>query len=214
MQKYSANYGFFSSPLSGVAAYWAGFSAADGCIFRRRRGNNEEWLYQVKLSRECEPHLRQLQADLCYTGPIKYPVPDAASLVVYSKQLCSDLMHYGMRPNKTYVGLAPVNIPSSVALHFIQGVFDGNGSASKDQQGLKLSISGPAGLPQWCAAVMADCIPDIGQGGSTQVGPMSLKAWHGNLQVPSILKWLMQPTGAPRLVQKARKCRAILEVYH
>ena len=212
MARYNVNSRFFTVRSISVA-YWLGFIFADGCVFTRRNGR--EWLLQVKLQRGDEGHLERLRSDLRYTGPIKYPVEDAAALCIYCRELCQDLVRLGIIPNKTKKGISiPEEWLEGLELPFAQGLFDANGSISEDKNGVKIGISGPRGIASWFRTQVAIHVRASARGHMTDRSPCFEVAWHGNRIGPEILSWLYQDSGTPRLIRKAQRAKATLEVYH
>jgi len=214
-RRYTINSDYFKQ-WSMEMSYWLGFTFSDGCTFTRKRAGqkHEEHLYQVKLRRSDEQHLERLKKVLGYTGPIRYPVEDSAALCIYDTGLVQDLIGLGVVPRKTHVGVSIPKMEDRYKLAFFQGAYDGNGSASTDANGPKVSISGPKGLPEWCFSLIMLEVPEIKTGSASQHGPMSLHCWHGKYQVPRIIKYVLKDTGVPRLERVVARCRRVLEVCH
>jgi len=196
-------------------AYWLGFLFADGCVFmRRRKTGTTEHLLQVKLRTGDTGHLHRCKDWLGYTGPVKHPTEASASLCIYNKDLVKSLVQLGMSYRKTYAGVTIPLMPARCILPFAQGAYDGNGSLSRDDDGLKISLSGPAGLPQWFRVQVATHV-ELARGGSLfKRGPMYDVAWHGDRQVPHIASWVMHDTGVARLPRVMHKYDATMEVCH
>ena len=211
--KYKCNERFFEVPTV-TSVYWLGFALGDGCVFTRRRlKHGVEWLFQVKLHRSAESHLRRLRRDLCYTGRIHHPTDTASALVIYSPAICQSLLAHGMRVLKTYNGVAVPRLPAGLVLPLAQGAFDANGCAGLCSGHPKVSLSGPSGLPEWFRAKVATHAT-AGRKGClmTAKEPCHEVSWHGRRIVAPVLQWLLSDTGAPRLKAKVQQCQATLEV--
>lgn len=213
--KYEVDTAYFSRPLNLESAYWLGFLFADGCVFTRRNGR--EWLLQLKLQRGDEEQVRAFRTAVSYSGDIKYPTEDSAAVCIYSKALCATLLELGLRPRKSYGGsLIPDDLlHGNLRLALLQGYFDGNGCASTDANGLKVSVSGPDDLVDWFRAQVATHVSAASLGSRGHRGEHCIEAsWHGNRQGPEILTWIFQEIGTPRLRRRVDKAKALLEVYY
>lgn len=119
---------FFDS-WSENMAYVLGFLAADGTIYKNKRGSyyiaftstDEELIVQMKklmrVSNKIETYQSNKEWRLRYT------------LQIGSKKIFARLVSLGFTPNKSLTLKFP-QIPDELLGHFLRGYFDGDGSAS------------------------------------------------------------------------------------
>ena len=211
--KYRVDIDYFKNPTA-VSVYWLGFLHADGCVFTRRNGH--EWLLQFKLKRSDEYQIINFRKVLKYTGPIKRPDFRSSAVCIYSKALCAVLMDLGIYPGKSSgSSQVPREHIAGRELEFMQGYFDGNGCLSKDNNGLKLSVSGPYEHIIWFRAQVATHVDIVASGSLFEKGEHTAEvSWHGNICVPEISRWLFKKRRTPRLNRKVQTFKALWEVYH
>jgi len=139
-RKYACNQGYFGEPLDEERTYWIGFLLADGSIMKRGA-----YKLQVILSVVDRVHILKLRRALSSTSPVvEYPSqPEASRLYIYSNELCTDLMKYGVVPRKTYGHPLPV-VPAYLERHLFRGLFDGDGCIgySRRDRSWAVSLSG------------------------------------------------------------------------
>jgi hypothetical protein len=115
------NHGFFSIGDKRTA-YWAGFLAADGCVYKK--------YVKLSLAQKDLDHLKLFRADLESAGKLTKAVNRNGSvcysLAVSSEQMVRDLSGFGVTPNKTKTLRFPV-LDSSLLPSFCRGYFDGDG---------------------------------------------------------------------------------------
>ena len=136
-RKYSANTEFFSTPNI-INSYWAGFIAADGCVSDGGR-------LSIGLAVVDVAHLDRLCLDLDYTGGVKM-YGAGPKLTVHSKKIVRDLKdNFNITPRKSTT-LKPPNINGGLAMAYICGVIDGDGSISSKP---RITIYGTGLLLEW-----------------------------------------------------------------
>ncbi len=121
-------------------AYWLGFIASDGCVYKRER--HEDTL-NLSLKQDDFEILKELQNQLKTTKPISFSQSDrTATLQISSNQLCQDLKNIGIEQTKTFK-MSITNILSNISLKywnaFILGYFDGDGSIDIPQHTISKS---------------------------------------------------------------------------
>jgi hypothetical protein len=134
--KYSCDHYFFSRNNE-QSFYWAGFIAADGCVFKR---NNDSKQLIISLAEKDLHHLNMFKNHINYDGIIsssttkhsltnpKWNDSKKNTLSIASAQLFEDLKRFNIIPNKTLVYSMPKWLIShELANHFIRGYFDGDG---------------------------------------------------------------------------------------
>jgi hypothetical protein len=140
--KYSCDHSFFSRDNE-QSFYWAGFVAADGCVFKR--GNSTT--LNVSLSEKDLDHLKRFKLDLNFDGKITRSVTKHSltnpnwndsikrGISISSFQMFQDLKRFNINPNKTKVYTFPFWLENHPLVnHFMRGYADGDGSFFDDIQ--------------------------------------------------------------------------------
>jgi hypothetical protein len=114
------NHDFFSNDTL-KSCYWAGFIAADGCVFKNQ--------VRLALAEKDIDHLRLFKKDL--GSEHKLTRVESENSVCYSFAFCSpkmvvDLQRFGILPRKTKILKFP-NIQQDMLSAFCRGYFDGDG---------------------------------------------------------------------------------------
>jgi len=119
---YTRNDNAFSN-ITLEACYWAGFIAADGCLYNKRE-------LRVCLSNADKGHLEKLRNFIGYTGPLaQSKITTNLYLVVSSSQIYSDLnKNFNITPRKSLTLLPPIGLTYKQSLAYIIGYIDGDGS--------------------------------------------------------------------------------------
>jgi hypothetical protein len=150
-QVYSLNENYFKIIDTDAKAYFLGFIAADGCIYKR---NNHQAMLSFSLKDIDVEVLENLKKELNTTKPIcitkQTEVTTMATLQITSDILCSDLINLGLGVRKTFdMSIKEImnNIPIKFWNSFILGYFDGDGSIDIPVDGTisksHVRISGP-----------------------------------------------------------------------
>lgn len=113
---------------------------------------------------------------------------------LYSKHFCTKMKELGCPRAKSFIIKYPEWLDKSLDIHFIRGVFDGDGCISCTKKEWKFSI---VGTKQLCDSIneklinqlsidlKPECISDEGK--NTYCGVI-----HGNAQIKKLLDWLYQ----------------------
>jgi hypothetical protein len=122
----------FRGPTSDWHAYWLGFIAADGCVYREHAvGGPLRNLLRIKLKCDDRTHLENFRAGLQTNSPIKETkVKDGSRYVrfeVNSERLIRVLAAWGIVQNKSLVLPFP-DMTDEYLPAFIRGYFDGDGT--------------------------------------------------------------------------------------
>jgi intein-encoded DNA endonuclease-like protein len=133
---YYSDFNYFESIDSIDKAYFLGFIAADGCVYRRDN-NVQQKLLSIGIHKKDIEILQKFLSYIKSNNPIieSTHVTDNGVVVpkcqvqIVSDKLCNDLEKYNIVPNKTWA-FSPKNIPENYIWHFIRGYFDGDGSIS------------------------------------------------------------------------------------
>lgn len=121
-KKYTIGDNYFNQIDSEEKAYWLGFLFADGSV----RNNEKE--FEFALNYKDEYHIQKMLNCMGSNHIIYKTREDLRRVVIWSPQICKDLINYGCIPNKSLVKEFPYNkISNDLIHHFIRGYFDGNG---------------------------------------------------------------------------------------
>lgn len=134
--KYSCDHHFFSRDNE-ASFYWAGFLAADGCVFNR--GNS--FTLHLNLSEKDLSHLKKFKKDLSFNGIISKSITKHSQknpkwndsikrgVIISSFKIFEDLKRFNITPNKTKSYSFPKwLVDHKMVNHFLRGYVDGDGS--------------------------------------------------------------------------------------
>jgi hypothetical protein len=134
-RKYACDDDFFSRDDE-KSFYWAGFWAADGCIFKNR--NSKQII--LSLSEKDVVHLELFKSQVQFNGITgtsisrhsltnpKWHDSTKKSLYITSAKLFEDLSRFNVVPAKTHTYTFPEwLLDHELVNHFIRGYFDGDG---------------------------------------------------------------------------------------
>lgn len=124
-RKYKFNENFFDCIDTEDKAYWLGFIAADGCIFK----DSGSLRLQINLKGDDIDHLNKFQNSINSTYKISEKmIKDSrvCQLKVNSKLMCEALISQGIIERKSLVVKMP-ELKDDLVRHFIRGYFDGDG---------------------------------------------------------------------------------------
>lgn len=121
---------FFSQINSNNVAYWIGFIAADGTINIKKHKlsfglsiKDKDQLEKIKVTIGCQNVITERDT-LCTNGK-RYR---SCYLSLYSEQIITDLLHYGIEERKSYKNIDFLSyIPDDYKFAFVCGLFDGDG---------------------------------------------------------------------------------------
>jgi hypothetical protein len=120
-RKYSVDHTYFDAIDNQEKAYWLGFIVADGC----NRVSN----LSVAAHRQDHSHLEKLRTSMSSTHPFKRGSGNCEYLQVNSSEICRALSRFGVIPAKSHRSIYP-DIPPMLDVHFIRGLWDGDGGMS------------------------------------------------------------------------------------
>lgn len=134
-------------------SYWAGFIAADGCIYRRAKGTKT---LSIGLQLKDKQHLINLKSRIGAgsLSDVKHYNENgrtyhSVTFVVYSDKICNDLgSNFNIYPRKSLT-LSPPTLEGDLALAFIAGYIDGDGSYTKTNNRPVISILGTKEVLEW-----------------------------------------------------------------
>jgi len=116
-------------------AYWLGFIAADGNVYRNR--------LQIGLAEKDRCHLILFAKAVCYSGKI-HEDKTGPKLIIARKEIFNDLNSLGILPNKSLNLNASIfdKVPTNFLSAFMHGYFDGDGGFSKRGKGGHFTLLG------------------------------------------------------------------------
>lgn len=124
--RHTLNKNYFKNIDTEEKAYWLGFIAADGCVYKMSKN---AYRLQINLSAVDIDHLELfndcIESDYIITQK-KVNNSDTCTLKISSKEFTDNLINLGITPNKSLVVQMP-NISQDLIRHFIRGYFDGDG---------------------------------------------------------------------------------------
>lgn len=155
MQIYDHNHAFFNQPTP-INAYWAGFLAADGSIYRNPNYNKS---CRLNCTLKDEDHVLKLRDILGASNPVKKYEKniDHKNHTYYhlnidrAEQLARDLeINFNITERKS-LSLKPPPLQEEKCIgSFIRGYFDGDGSIYRNKNsGFQISFLGTESMILW-----------------------------------------------------------------
>lgn len=126
------NQDYFSIINTPAKAYFLGFIASDGCIYKRK-SYNQQGILRIQIIKEDEEILQILKNELETDIPLHYHSGKYVSLEICCEQIYEDLNKLGLHERKTYKNVIPEGIPNALFKYFIRGYFDGDGTISTNK---------------------------------------------------------------------------------
>jgi len=122
---------YFKKNDNGEKAYWLGFIAADGCVFKARDYNSYVFYFGIQ-ERDSEMVLglyQKVGGKVSLLKRKKEHHQNIVRLMNCSKELNLDLINLGIIPRKSllYKFPSPEQVPKEFIFDFIRGYFDGDG---------------------------------------------------------------------------------------
>ena len=126
-RKHKFNERYFENIDSEEKAYWLGFIAADGCVYK----NKQSYRLQINLKGSDIDHLKKFQKAISSDYKItEKKVGKAQSntcqLKINSTKMCNDLIKNNIIERKSIIFEPPI-LNKNLMNHFIRGYFDGDG---------------------------------------------------------------------------------------
>jgi len=122
-KKVYCNTDFFKN-LNATSAYWAGFIAADGCLYTKYKN------LSISLKKSDVGHLFKFKNAIKTNAKISHiKSNNSVRISIYSIKIFDSLVALGIEPKKS-LSIQKIQIPSHLISHSIRGVFDGDGSIS------------------------------------------------------------------------------------
>lgn len=124
-KKHTSNEKFFQS-WTPEMAYILGYISADGNV----TWNEIKGYYSLTITaaEKDKEHLEKIRKRFNSTKPLLYGKSTKSyRLIINSKQICLDLMEFGILPRKSLILKFP-NLPEEYLVDYIRGYIDGDGS--------------------------------------------------------------------------------------
>ena|SRR5690606_33491244 len=136
-QKHIFNHNFFEVIDTEEKAYWLGFIAADGNIYKTPKNQSLIRISQRFEDREiifkfCQSINFNLEPRMIKDGTYK--------IQLTSTKMYNDLLDKGITPRKSLTLKPPKNVPKDLVRHWIRGYFDGDGSIHIHKKNDMISI--------------------------------------------------------------------------
>lgn len=132
---------YFKSIDSPEKAYWLGYIAADGCVHRHG--------WKVSIGSKDADILPKFQKAIGASSPVRYretfdrrtqKTYGAYSIQICSKQFADFIRAQGIDENKSKNFQFPTHLPRDLWVHFIRGMFDGDGGLMVRKYSTKINI--------------------------------------------------------------------------
>ncbi len=131
---YSHDDNFWQNPNM-VNSYWAGFSAADASLQKKRRA------FIIQIQRGDEAHLQKLLDAVRFSGDIRYEKTYPTLKICSCHQWYKDLSEiWSITPAKTFTLQPPKITDGTLIKAYIIGIIDGDGWVSVRRDGGRLRI--------------------------------------------------------------------------
>lgn len=157
--RYFADYDKFKIIDSPEKAYWLGFIAADGCVYKRQDSNAGNFLV-INIHQRDKNHLEKFKSFMNSNANIIDHIQKGGFSAIEGTPMCKitingnslveDLIDKGVVPRKSLI-LEPPKIDKEYFLPFILGYFDGDGSISysESEKIYHISIVGTQEILNW-----------------------------------------------------------------
>lgn len=124
-RQYTLNETVFDN-ITKESAYWIGFLASDGNLYKRKRQNHYEYVIQIALANIDKIHLKKLQQFLKSDRPLINDRGIATKLSINSLKIFNSLQKFGLTTQKTF----SLKICQDLVYNhdFWRGMIDGDGS--------------------------------------------------------------------------------------
>lgn len=145
-RKYTHNENYFEIIDTEEKAYWLGFIFADGYIQNHDNRYGQDAMGITIADYDIDV-LEKFKISIEATNPIilcknsQNNGHDCVRILLTSQKTVNDLIDKGCYKNKSTILEPPKNLPQELIIHFIRGMFDGDGSLIKYQHKDCKSIS-------------------------------------------------------------------------
>lgn len=172
-RSYSKNDAFFSVP-NPLNSYWAGFIAADGCVYSGSRLR-----VRIQVQERDREHLERFAQDCGYGGSVKLRVRvprkggsgRMADLMISGVSKWAEDLHrnFSIVPRKTWFLSPPLSLTSECEAAYVAGYVDGDGCISigkpftpkrslRQYRCIRLDVIGRLDVLKWIRRVVYESI--------------------------------------------------------
>lgn len=221
--KFTCNHNFFANDNE-LSFYWAGFIAADGCVYRRNI--NKQLI--IALAEKDLDHLKMFKKHINFDGNINRSVRDHSkqnpnwnksiiyTLNISSSQIFEDLKRFNIVPQKTLIYTFPYWLKHhKLVNHFMRGYIDGDGSFyyQKNRNRVCFELRGTLDFLKDCQDVLENNILIKSKVHVTTPDSTSKIKYNGKKIVPQIVDFIYKNSTIylPRKYEIAQKSKILLE---
>lgn len=156
--RYKYNEDYFATPNL-ENSYWAGFIAADGCVYHP--GGNKRNILSIQLQDRDVEHLESFRDCLDSDRPVlrrsrftRGKDRTYCRLLVTSNKICDDLLRVFNISQRKTMTLKPPMLDEKNALAYIAGYIDGDGTYYSNRGRLAIRIIGQTEILSWMKDVL------------------------------------------------------------
>lgn len=207
MQKHALNCQYFDNIDSPEKAYWLGFIAADGNVYRN--------MFQIDLKASDHGHLVKLRDALGSSHPVTTRTSvkngvehEQARLAISNVRLVAALARLGITERKSQT-CAPWSGPSELLSHYWRGVIDGDGSIGPSGVAFQVAINGSRSMCQAFLTWVNDTAVRTNASVTKGHGAVFSARIHGISMIKDILR-VLDYQSSPVLERKAASAATIL----
>nr|DAV25209.1 MAG TPA: hypothetical protein [Caudoviricetes sp.] len=193
---------FFKNIDNEEKAYWLGFIAADGCIYK----HNNSYCMTITLQERDGEHLNKLISSINGNNTIyrkenqecklSGSINNYYKLDLNSKEIYHDLMKYGVSERKSSVLSFPHFLNKDLIRHYLRGYLDGDGwitTAGKEKSGFQYYITGMIATKEFCEELMDYLYDELG------ISKVKLQL-HSNFENNNMCIWKKKGTNQIRKI--------------
>lgn len=199
-------------------AYWLGFFYADA--YNCKQTNT----FTITLQLEDYDHLVKLAGFVglskeqinCYDSKIGDKLYPTCSLRMYSKHICETMTRLGCPQKKSFIIKYPEWMPEHLNVHFIRGMFDGDGCITKREKNdeWKWSLTSTSECAEKIQSIILAAIGKIINYhciSKTENNTYELET-QGNEKITKVMSWLYETSSADiQLERKYKKFQDLLK---
>lgn len=204
-ERKSVNDDYFARPLTTEKAYWAGMLMGDGCVRGDRNRvqlglNEKNMIEKFKSAVDSEYEINQVRDD--NSDRSKY-----YRTRIGSEKMVNDLCNLGVVPRKTTKDTLP-ELPDELWPHFVRGLFDADGSASKRQKSATISHC------QNRLRRLQQHIPFLTSLHNEPTSSLNGKLYFGANQLEPLYDWMYPTLDVPHMTRKRAQLWNSIEYYN
>jgi hypothetical protein len=192
--QHSANRQFFANP-NPLNSYWAGFIAADGCVFQHKHCSTKS--LRISITQSDAYLLERFAKDVEFTGSVSLDKlkhssingrtlnarPTASISISCTQEWFPDLeKHFNITPRKSLTLKPPNNLDHECSLAYIKGFLDGDGCAHiRKSNHLNMVFYGTLECLSWIKTICDEVAPHYTDEWRTKKKPLAELTQHGKI---------------------------------